>query len=209
MSKSEDYWKNLSKKIKDPKETKNKRPDTSDLEVEFISKYINPNTELLDLGSGTGLIINKLVDKVKHITAVEKFEGFSKFIIDHPNMLVINADLIGFKIRKLFDVVLCLGVAQCFPKEEMKGIYQNIYSMLRQNGHLVIRTHCGLHEDVIVDGFSQELGTEYFAEYRQVDKEKALLEEIGFLDIQIFDIFPDTTNVWENTRHFMFVCKKP
>ena len=205
---SVDYWKNLSEKIKHPVETKNKRPDTSDLEVKFLEKYLSGESDILDIGSGSGLIINKLIDKVKHITAVEKFEGFTKFIVDYPNMLVINADLIGFKIRKLFDSVLCFGVAQCFNKEDMKLIYTNMYNMVKPEGNLIVRIHCSLGKDIIIDGYSEELQTNYFAEYRNKESEIKLLNEIGFKSIDVFDIFPDSLNVWPNSRHFIFVCKK-
>ena len=208
MADSKTYWESLSKKIQNPTETKNKRPDTSDLEVDFYSRYLKPSDEILDIGSGSGLITNKLIDKVKHITAVEKFEGFTKFIVDHPNMLVINADILGFKMRKTFNVTLCLGVAQCFSLEDAKDIYENLFQMTKPGGTLIVRMHCGLEKTKVVNGYSEELGTNYFAEYRQVDEEINLLKSIGFDNVEKHDILPDTLNVWEDTRHFIFVCKR-
>ena len=207
-SESEIYWRNLSTKIKNPVETKNKRPDTSDLEIDFLKKYIQPNDDILDIGSGSGLIINKLIDLDVTITAVEKFEGFTRFIVEHPKMTVINADLIGFKIRKEFDVALCFGVSQCFVKNDMEGIYKNIYSMLKVGGCFVVRMQCGIEKTKVVNGFSEELQTNYFAEYRQSEEEIKLFEEIGFNSIERYDIFPDTLNVWPDSRHYIFVCKK-
>lgn len=208
MSKAEKYWEELAKKIKNPGETKNKRPDTSDLEVDFLMEYLDQSSDILDIGSGSGLIINKLIDKVKHITAVEKFEGFTKFIVNHPNMLVINADLKGFKIRKEYDAILLFGVAQCFPKEEAKELYENSYEMTNDGGLMIVRVHCGLKKDKTIDGFSNELETQYYAQYRQVDSEMELIKSVGFSSVEKFDIFPDSLNVWEDTRHFIFVCKK-
>jgi len=208
MPKSELYWKNLSAKITDPTQTKNKRPDTSDLERDFIMEYFHKDDNIVDIGSGSGLIINKLYDKVSSIVAIEKFEGFSKYIVDSPNVLVINADLKDFRIRRQYDGVLCTGVSQCFSLEEMTPIYTNMFAMLKQGGYFIMRMHCGLKEDVIVDGYSDELNTNYFASYRKLDSEIQTLKDTGFKDIQTFDIFPDTLNVWENTRHFMFVAKK-
>lgn len=208
MGNSNTYWENLSKRIEHPGQTKNKRPDTSDLEIEFLSSYLGPQSDVIDIGSGTGLIINKLIDKVAHITAVEKFPGFTKFIVQHPNMLVIHAELVGFQMRKEFDVALCFGVAQCFTKPDARKIYESMYSMLKSDGKLIVRMQCGLKEDVLVDGFSEELGTQYFAEYRQKDSEIELLKEIGFQKVDVYDIFPDSLNVWFNSRHFIFVCHK-
>lgn len=208
MNKSEKYWRELSQKIENPVQTKNKRPDTSDLEIEFLKRNLNSNNDVLDIGSGSGLIINKLLPHVKQITAVEKFEGFTRFIVDAPNMLVINADILGFKMRKQFDSVLLFGVTQCFTKEEASSLYQAAFEMTKPGGLIIVRTHCGLEADKTIDGFSNELGTEYFAQYRQVDHEMRLMETVGFKDIEKHDVFPDTLNVWPDTRHFIFVGKK-
>lgn len=205
---STEYWEKLSKRIQNPGETKNKRPDTSDLEIEFVLKYIGAEDHVFDIGSGSGLIVNKLIDHVASITAVEKFEGFTKFIIDKPNMLVINADILGFKMRKEFDAVLCFGVAQCFAEDDAKLIYRNMFDMLKPDGCFIVRMHCGLEQDKIVNGHSKELGTNYFAHYRHFEKEMNILRDIGFKEIEKFDIFPDTLNVWNDTRHFIFICKK-
>jgi cyclopropane fatty-acyl-phospholipid synthase-like methyltransferase len=205
---SEAYWRNLSLNITDPVQTKNKRPDTSDLEIAFLMDYLKKDDEILDIGSGSGLIINKLVDKVKSIVAVEKFEGFTKFIVEVDNMLVINADLIDFKMRKSFDSLLCFGVSQCFSKEDMQGIYANCFQMLKNNGYFIVRMQCGIEKGKKVEGFSNELGTDYFADYRHWQAEINMLQQIGFTSVERFDIFPDTLNVWPDTRHYIFVCKK-
>jgi SAM-dependent methyltransferase len=207
-SKSEAYWQQLSLRITTPQQTKNKRPDTSDLEIAFLRDYLQPLDDILDVGSGTGLIINKLIDYVGQITAVEKFEGFTRFIRNHDRILVINSDLVGFKIRKHFDAVLLFGVAQCFVRSDMVGIYSNLYEMVRPGGKLIVRMQCGLEEDILIDGYSEELGTHYFAEYRKKNDEIAFLKEIGFSEVDVFDIFPDSLNVWSNSRHFIFICHK-
>ncbi len=203
-----EYWGELSKRIVDPTETKNKKPDTSDLEIEFLRNYLKETDTVIDLGSGSGLIINKLLQYVQSIVAVEKFELFTKFIVDDPRMEVIHADLIGFKTRKQFDAVLMFGVAQTFYKDDIVDIYKNCYEMTKSGGRFISRSHCGLTEDILVDGYSEELKTNYFAHFRQVDSEIELLKNIGFKNIQKFDIFPDTLNVWDNSRHFIFVCEK-
>lgn len=205
---SEVYWKNLSLKITDPTQTKNKRPDTSDLEIDFLQNYTTEQDNVLDIGSGSGLIVNKLIPKVKSIIAVEKFEGFSKFIVQDDNLLVINADLLEFKIRKEFEIVLCFGVSQCFSLEDMTAIYKNCFEMTKSGGYFIVRMQCGIEKGKTVNGYSEELKTDYFADYRYWKDEINLLKETGFTEIERFDIFPDTLNVWPDTRHYIFVCKK-
>lgn len=207
MAKSEKYWENLSKNINTPSQTHNKRPDISYKDVDFIKKYVSLNDEILDLGSGTGQVTNKLLPFVKNIIAVETYNGLSKFITDDPNLLVINAKLEGFFIRKEFDAVIATGVLQYFNLDDATAIYSNIIRMLKKDGLLILRSHCGLKETVVIN-HSKELDQEYFAEYRQVDEEKKLLEKIGFSKVEVLDEAPEELNIYDNTRHFMFVCKK-
>ncbi|OIQ33057.1 MAG: hypothetical protein BM555_04685 [Crocinitomix sp. MedPE-SWsnd] len=201
------YWGKLADRIEDPVEAKNKRPDTTDVEIEFLKDYCSKEKSLLDLGAGSGLITNRLLPLVDRITAVEKFEGFTKFILDDPNMRVINADLRGFKIRDKFDIILCTGVGQCFPQEEMVEIYSNISDMI-DDGVFISRMHCGTEETITFDSFSEELQTDYYAQFRFVELEVEMIKEAGFSSVEVLDFLPDSINVWPNSRHFYFVCKK-
>lgn len=206
MNHSKDYWEELSKKISKPRETKNKRPDTSQEEADFIIQYLQPDFEVLDLGSGTGLIVNKITPYVKSITAVEKFKGFSKFIKKDKKVKIIHADVVGFYLDQKFDVVLCTGLMQYLQEPAVSQVYSNMYRMLKKGGTAILRNHCGLKETVVID-HSEEVGENFFAEYRQKDEEKKRIEKVGF-QVEILDKAPKALNVWENTRHFMFICKK-
>lgn len=207
-SNREDYWENLAGRITDPKQTRNKRDDYSDLEIEFLKPFLGQDISVLDLGSGSGLVVNKLVKLVKHITAVEKFQNFTQFIEQSDKLELINADLIGFRLYREFDLILATGVMQCIEGKYIFDIYRNIYNMTSQKGHFIAHIHCGLEEDVIVDRFSEELNANYYAEYRQVEQEKKLIQKAGFRTVETHDIFPDWLNKWPNTRHFLFVCQK-
>jgi len=206
MAKSESYWQRMSKNIENPSQTYNKRPDISSKDAVFIRNYLTETDEVIDIGSGTGQVTNKLLPFVKNITAVETFIGLSQYIIEDPRMMVINAKLEGFRIRKSFDVAIATGVMQCFPKADVIDLCTNLFEMVQKGGVLIMRTHCGLEETIVVDK-SEELG-DYFAEYRQVDEEKKMLQEIGFSEVKVLDEAPSELNVWDNSRHFMFVCKK-
>jgi cyclopropane fatty-acyl-phospholipid synthase-like methyltransferase len=204
----QDYWEKLASRITDPKQTRNKRDDYSDLEIDFLKPYLKPDTSVLDLGSGSGLVVNKLVKLVGHITAVEKFQNFSQFIEQSGKLELINADIVGFRLHRQFDLVLATGVIQCIERRFIADIYKNVFNMTKAGAHFIAHIHCGLEQDVIVDRFSEELNTDYYAEYRKHEWEKQQMHEAGFRSVEIHDIFPDWLNKWPNTRHFLFVCKK-
>lgn len=207
MTESDKYWERMSKNIQDQSQTYNKKSDVSPKDAQFIRNYLSPTDKVIDIGSGSGLIVNKILPFVKEITAVETFKGLSKYIQTDPKILVINAKLENFYIRKEYDVALSTGVMQFFEKTDAVEIYTNIFNMVKKGGLFLMRMHCGLKETVVIH-HSIELDQEYFAEFRQVDEEKKLLEDIGFIDVQVLDEAPEELNVWENTRHFMFICKK-
>ncbi len=205
---SKDYWANLANQITDPQQTRNKRGDYSDLEIEFLKPFLKPDISVLDLGSGTGLVVNKLVELVGHITAVEKFQNFSKYIKQSNKLELINADIVGFRLYREFDLILATGVIQCLEGHFIADLYQNIFNMTKSGGHFIAHIHCGLKEDVIVDRFSDELNTNYYAEYRYYENEKKRILDAGFKSVELHDVFPDWLNKWPNTRHFLFVCTK-
>ena len=56
--------------------------------------------------------------------------------------------------------------------------------------------------------FFKELQSYYFSYYRDLEKEKELLKEIGFKIKQVVDIYPKEYNRWNNTHFYAIVCEK-
>lgn len=206
-SKSKEYWQKMADSISSQNETTNKRNNEYlKTDINFVKSHLDENDEILDIGAGSGLVTNELVNSVKSIIAVETFEGLTKFI--HKDVLVINAELPTFKIRKEFDKIVCTGVTHFFTKADVEKIYENMYKMLKPEGKLIMRSHCGLAETVVINGYSDELSSEYFTEYRKLDDEVVLIKSKGFKKVDVIDEVADELNVWENTRHYYFVCYK-
>ena len=203
-----DYYNKMAKNIKNQGETRNKAKDFSKYDISFMKKFSNPNKTLLDLGSGTGLLINHLIPNFKEIIAVEKYAEFSKFIIESPNLKVINIDLMKFKTNRTFDYVSLFGVMNYFNQDEAVNIYKKILILLKEDGKLIIKNQMGISNDVIINGFSKELQANYYSEYRHIDKEIQLLKDIGFINIEVIDIYPKEFNRWENTHFYALVCEK-
>jgi cyclopropane fatty-acyl-phospholipid synthase-like methyltransferase len=152
------------------------------------------------------MVVNKIRSRVDHIVAVETFPGFSQFIDTAENILVINANIETFRMRKTFDLVTATGIMQFFPENVARDIYRNIYDMVKPGGQLVMRAHVGLHETVRVEK-SDELQADYFAEFRHVVLERQILEECGFA-VEIIDEVAAELNVWDNTKHLYFIGSK-
>ena len=182
--------------------------DMTDLDKDFILERVSRESQILDLGSGSGLIVNKIESYVSKIVCVELFEEFSKFIKKSNKIKVINANLLDFKIDRQFDIVTAFGVMHHFDEGEVAKIYKKCLSMVKDGGVLVVKNQFGVNEKVVVDGFSKDLGEDYYANYRQVDEEVLLLEEIGFNKIEKHDIYPTEYNRWDNTHFYALVAHK-
>ncbi|GBL04606.1 class I SAM-dependent methyltransferase [Glaciecola sp. KUL10] len=197
------YYDKMAANIKEPTETRNKAKDFSAFDIAFMKERASKDKHLLDLGAGTGLLINAIVDEFGHITAVERYENFSKFIVDAPNVDIINADVLNLDLHlSPVDVLSLFGVMNYFNEDEAKSIYANIKRYLKPTGQLIVKNQLGVHEDVTVAGFSEEIGSNYYSNYRHLDNEIKLLESCGFANVEVFDIYPAEYNRWENTHFY-------
>ena len=204
-----EFFRTISFNCKDEKEVK--FTDNSDLtsnDTAFISMYVNKETALLDLGSGTGLIINKLFDKVAHITVVEPFSGFTKYIVKSENVEIFNQTLCEFEPRRQYDVITIFGVMHYFNEEESNAIYKKYFHFLKETGKLIVKNQFGVNEDVVIEGYSEEQKRDYFAHYRYIRKEVKMLENTGYKNVEVIDIYPPECNRWDNTHFYAIVAEK-
>lgn len=185
-----------------------KNSDFSELDTAFIRKHTDKNSEVLDLGSGTGLIVNKLYPHVKNIIAVEPFKQFTQYIAKSDNIQIVNCDTASFSSSKRFDAILLFAIMHYVDEQEATSIYKKYINYLNNNGKVIIKNQFGIDADVTVNGFSEELQDNYFAQYRQVHKEARLLHEVGFTNVQVTDIYPKECNRWENTHFYALVAEK-
>jgi 2-polyprenyl-3-methyl-5-hydroxy-6-metoxy-1,4-benzoquinol methylase len=204
-----EYWQAMASNNPNEKTTKvNPINDFTQIDAEFILKYADKNSEILDLASGTGLIINKFYDKIKHINAIERFEEFTKFIKKTPKIDIINQDITQFETNNQYDIITMFGIVQYFNETEIVDIYKKYYRFLKPKGKLIIKNQFGVEVDVEVSGFSQELQQNYYSQYRQLTKEQRLLEQSGYKMVEIIDIYPPQYNRWENTHFYAIVAEK-
>lgn len=202
------FYDNLSARIEAPEETKNKAKDGSLIDRQFILECASNKNSLLDLGAGTGLLINGLVDHFGRVVAVEKFSEFSRFISPKDHLKVINEDLISFETDDKFTTVTIFACLNYFNFFEAVSIYRKAWRALDAGGVLIVKHQMGLHDTVVVNRISEDLGQYYFSQYRALRDELTILELIGFSDINYFDIYPPEYNLHANTHYFAITAVK-
>ncbi len=206
-SKIDHFWSNRTK-IDDPVISTHFKVDGShDIDFEFIRRFVDSSSRILDLGAGSCVVAQRLAGVVDHVVAVDKFGSFLQMAEKRPNLVLHESDILHYKTHEEFDLCVLFGVMNYFDEEESDIIYQRIYNLLDDKGVLLVKHQCGVSEDVIVDRFSENLNAEYFAFYRSWAREKSMLER-HFQDVEVVDIYPSDLNVWENTHFYAFVCRK-
>lgn len=182
--------------------------DFTDIDANFILKYANKNTNILDIGTGTGLIINKIFDKVASIVCIEPFKEFTQYIVKSDNINIVNKNIFDYKTSQKFDLVTIFGSMHYFNKGEAENLYTAVYELLDKGGKLIIKNQFGVKEDVIVSGYSEEQKANYYASYRYIKNETKLLNNIGYKNIEVIDIYPSSANRWDNTHFYALVAEK-
>ncbi|MDR2781535.1 MAG: class I SAM-dependent methyltransferase [Holosporaceae bacterium] len=183
------------------------KSDFTRLDADFILKYANKESKILDLGSGTGLIINKIYKEVKKIVAVEYFPEFSKFIEKSDNIKVVNVDIFKYSTEEKFDLLTLFAVMHYLNEREAIEIYSKYISFVTPGGKILVKNQFGINEDVEVSGYSEEQKNNYYAQYRHIDKEIRILSDLGCRNIEVVDIYPPECNRWSNTHFYAIAAE--
>lgn len=186
-----------------------KSGDHSDLDAAFIEHYVCPTDRILDIGSGSGLIVNKIYKKVKSIIAIEPCEKLSSYIQKDPKITIINKNFFDYETNQEVDVITAFGTMHYFNREEAIEVYSRCFSILRSGGLMLIKNQFGLDSDVQIENFSSELNMVYYAQYRALSSEIEVLRNIGFREVLPFDIYPPEYNRWANTHFYAITAQKP
>ena len=185
-----------------------KNSDFSTYDSDFIMQYTNQDSEILDLATGTGLIINKIAQKVKKIVAVEAFENFTKFIIKSDNIKIIHENVYDYIPEQKFDLITIFALMHYLNEEEAVALYKKYIPFLKPKGKIIIKNQFGVKEDVNISGYSEELKKDYYAQYRHIDKEVKILLHIGYKNVKVVDIYPPECNRWSNTHFYAIIGEK-
>ena len=205
--KIDQFWRKRSKLKVNPRiATHFKHDDTHKYDLSLIDKYIKPQSKVLDLGCGPCYITNKLIGKAKYIKGVDKFGGFLKYCKTGLNFITEQSDLLDYKDKSKYNLILLIGVMFCFGDKESEKIYKKCAGLLDKSGIMIIRQQYGVKNDVIIDKYSKQIGENYYTYYRHIKKELKILRK--FFKVEVIDIFPKRLNPWPNTHHYALICKK-
>jgi SAM-dependent methyltransferase len=182
------------------------RHDPYDLEA--IAGLCGPGSRVLDLGCGTCVIANLLVQELGcAVHAVDYVPDFLGNALDHPRLTTEVADARTYLGPDRYDAILSLGVITYLETaSERGGMYERCAAMLAPSAPLLLKAQFGVQESVTVETWSEDLGAHYRAVYPQLDEEVALLEE--WFEVEVRDPYPAELSPWDNTHFHHLVARR-
>ncbi len=205
LEKIDAFWKKRYEEEKDSvKLARNRNDGRLEHDVAFLKKHLTQDQTVLDLGAGPAVLANAISPFCKEITCVEKQACDWQKAIKAENVRGVTSDAIQFLADHTYDVILIFGVVNHLTEKEAETLYQNCKKMMHPSSLLILKSQFGVKEDLYIDHFSEELQMDYQSHYRTVEHEMEIAK--GAFKYEVFDIYPDHLNPYENTRHYHVVC---
>ncbi len=164
-------------------EDKNRVDNVSNI-ANAIIKEINfkKSMKIMDFGSGTGLLLEKIAPYVKKITAIDMSPSMNKKLNDKKDLLdceleILEVDLSKIKLEKSFDSIISSMTLHHI--ENIKNILKDFYNMLNKNGTIALA-------DLDIEDGSfhiEDTGVHHFGFDR--DELIKLTKDVGFKNVII------------------------
>jgi len=177
-----------------------------DYDMALIENFVTPQSKVLDLGCGTGIIEDRLESKAAFIRGVDKYQEFLSKAKTSEKVEYTVGDVADYRDDLIYDVILIFGVLIYLSADECEKTLRNCKSMLSEDGVLIIKNQFGVDGKVVVDRYSEELNSNYYAEYHKLVDMLALLDRLEF-QTDVVDIYPPELNRWTNTHEYALICR--
>lgn len=149
--------------------------------LDYICKNAPANGTLLDLMCGPGYLLGKIASKRKDlklngVDIDKRYINFSRK--KYPRIDFEMGNVLSWKSKELFDVVICTGSLHHIPYNQQKNAVKKMASLVKPEGFAII-------SDCYVDDYSNEterklaaakLGYEYLRETIQNGANQQVIE---------------------------------
>lgn len=114
-----------------------------DLVVEYISERFEKNVKILDVGCGTGVLMEKLLDRGMNVVGVDLSRDMlmlagkriGKYVESNSLLMQSDCEFLPFEDSE-FDLIVCLGVIS-FLKDE-GNVLAEFKRILKKDGMLIL-----------------------------------------------------------------------
>ena len=134
-----DYFKNKAKTYDDGTNKHDNVDNIASLIKQIIQ--LKPDMKLMDFGSGTGLLLERIAPQVKKITAVDISPSMNQQLENKKQRIeceleMIEVDLTTSSINTKFDGII--SSMTMHHVEDIKAMFDKFYAMLNDGGFIAI-----------------------------------------------------------------------
>ncbi|MBN1325960.1 class I SAM-dependent methyltransferase [Candidatus Falkowbacteria bacterium] len=120
--------------------------------LNYLVKNTPRNGTLIDIMCGPGYLLGKIAQKRKDLSLYgvdidKRYISFSKK--KYPKINFTIGNVLTYKSKQLYDVVICTGSLHHVPYEKQDKAVKNMASMVKQNGFCLI-------SDCLMDDYDNE-----------------------------------------------------
>ncbi len=173
----------FQEKAESYEEDKNRVSNVQNIADSILSEIeFNSSMEIMDFGSGTGLLLEKIAPFVKKITAIDMSTSMTKKLHAKRDLLpceleILEVDLSKTKLDQTFDAIISSMTLHHI--EDIKELLHDFYKMLKSGGSIALAdldTEKG-------DFHTEDTGIYHFGFERDYLVE--LAKSVGFKNVKI------------------------
>lgn len=195
------FWRDMAKQASNRWTTRG----ILEFELALLAEVAPAPKKVLDLGSGHGELSRRFAAGEALLTAVDFEDGFRDSFSGRRERFIL-CDVLDFESEESWDVVMLMGVALYLTGQEAYQLYKKIGSFLESGGIAIIKHQVTKGREKIFQGFSENLGRDYWGRYPNLSDEYSSLARV-FSSVEKVE-YPKQFNGWPDTEHVAFLCRK-
>lgn len=172
----------------------------------YISRFVKGSESVLEIGPGTGHLLQILEDLGCRTTAIELSEKMCEFARKNsPKTVILNQDMFTVNFcAQQFDVICALALIHTIPSREAKKFMGKVKYWLKDGGMFIFDTVMyDESKEVFIDSGEQKDVKKFRKQYTQIELEE-LIYSSGFkIEDLSLNYQASNSKVW-----MRYACKK-
>lgn len=175
-----------------------------DADLEVVKPHLDAKT-VLDLGAGTGELLQPFANRAELVTAVDMVPAFLGRIPEFKGLERVVGNLETFVPSRRYELVLMFGVVTHLSVDDESKIYGRVAGALSVGGRAIIKHQCSDGAGFTVDRPpTAEDTVGYVGRYPAVEDQVRQLGQ-HFTRIEVTH-YPESLRRYDNSHDCAFVC---